>query len=88
MCDLAVVFAAQQLMPLFGAEMRHVNHRRRVGGLQAQHLTGRQRLQPLAGLQDGQGAQQADGIKIIIMGHAPTYASHRALSMGRPLAHL
>ena len=52
-------------MPRLGAEMRHVNDRGRVIRQHGQTFASRQRLKPFAGLQNGQGAQQAGGVELI-----------------------
>jgi len=51
------------LMPCLVAEMRHVDHRRRVIRQNLQNRTRLQGFQPLARFQHGQGAQQPDGIQ-------------------------
>lgn len=50
-------------MPGLIAEMRHINDGSRIIGQDLQNRTGGQGLQPLARFQDGQGAQEANGIQ-------------------------
>lgn len=66
---MTCVSDTQQLVPGLGAEMRDIDNGRRIIGHHAQHLARRKRLQPLAGFQHRQGAQQPVGIKFGIMVH-------------------
>ncbi len=50
----------------FGAEMRHINHRCRIIGPKLYTRSSGHRFQPLAQLQNGQGAQQPPGIEILV----------------------
>lgn len=52
-------------MPRFSAEMRHVNDGSRVIGQNGQAVACSQSLKPLAGLQNGQGAQQARRVEFV-----------------------
>lgn len=53
----------------FGAEMGHVDNGGRIVGQHGQGLPGRNCLQPLACLQDRQGAQKARGIQMMCITH-------------------
>lgn len=58
-------------MPGFGTEMRDVNHGGGVVRCHDQDVTGRQRLQPFTGLENGQGAQQPHRVEFMcIISHA------------------
>lgn len=57
------VALAKELMPSLGAEMWYIDNGRRIIGKHGQRIARGQRLQPFAGLQNGQGAKQPDGIK-------------------------
>lgn len=61
---MSIAFAlSQKLMAGLTAEMRHINDGGGIIRENLQDFTSSQRLEPFAGFQDGQGAQQADGIK-------------------------
>ena len=50
-------------MPAFGAEVRHIDDGRRIVRQEPDRLARRQGGEPLAQLQDGQGAEQPEGIE-------------------------
>ncbi len=54
---------AEELVARLGAKVRHINYGCRIIGKNLQHGAGGNRFQPFARLQDGQGAQQANGIE-------------------------
>ena len=56
-------------MALFFAKMRHINMGHGITGAQPCDLVCLHPLQPLAQAQDGQGAEQPDGINIQIIFH-------------------
>ena len=60
----------QHLMPRFGAEMGQVDCGHRIGRAQAQYPARCHGDQPLAGAQDGQGAEQPFAIEVFIPGHS------------------
>jgi len=60
-----VVGLADQYVAGFGAEMRHIDHGCGVVGQQLEHLARGDALQPLAGLQNGQGAQEPGGVQCL-----------------------
>ena len=51
-----------QCMTAFTAKMGHVNYSCRIVGQKLKDYTLLQRLQPFAEFEDGQGAQQANGV--------------------------
>ncbi len=70
---VVLLLRGKQLVSLFGAEVRHVDHRRRIIGQYLQLRPACQPHQPLARLEHGQGAKQPTGIEeggIIVHGDA------------------
>lgn len=66
-------------MPCFVAIMRNVDHGGGVVGQDFEHIARGERAKTFAGLEDGQGAQQAKGIKL---GHGVYVVRLRALVHG------
>lgn len=66
-------------MPGFGAEMGHIDHCRWIVGLQPHHLTGCERRESLACLQDWQWAEQTECIEIMVECHTARGRSHVAV---------
>ena len=64
--------ARQQLVPLLGAEMRHVHQRRRIVGDHPQDRALRQPEEPLARPQDRQGTDQPGGVQFGV----PVHGAH------------
>lgn len=74
-------------MARLGAEMRQVDQGHRISGADAQHCARRQRKQPFAGPQDGQGAEKPFAIHHVIpVGHAGGVAARAGMGKvtGRP----
>ena len=64
--------------PALGAEMRHVDQRRRIVGQHPQHRARRQRRQALARLQHRQRAEQPAGVELGVPGHGAELAAAAA----------
>ncbi len=76
----------EERVALFGAEMRDVDPRRRIVGDDAEHGAGAEPLQPLAGLEHRQRAEQAAGVELGLRGRRGKGLVHALQLAGRAAA--